>query len=135
MTVVPMEARIMRIPFRRELDDVFQSDRSIWLKMGGSSIVATFAAVTSILRSNRNPHLHTDSLAPLLIVAAGISAVAGALAALALSLKDVVQRRVARGEPVNSVLRLYFGMGAWSLVAWFPTVIIVTFFILIATLS
>ncbi len=41
--------------------------------------------------------------------------------ALLLSLKDVIRRRMDRGDSVNFFLKLYLGMGVWSLVAWFPT--------------
>ena len=123
----------MRVPFHRELDEVFQSDRSIWLKMSGCAFATVFVVITAIVRGIRDGRLNIRLSPPLIAGMAGISAASGALLALVLSLKDVVRRRVIRGEPVNPVLKIYFGMGLWSLVAWFPTLLIVGFFIAIAT--
>jgi hypothetical protein len=124
----------VRIPFHRELDDLFQSDHAIWLKMGGCALATIFIVITTTWRGVRTGQLPISLSAPLVAALTVASAVIGALLALALSLKDVVQRRINREEPVSPILRLYFGSGVQSLAVWFLTVLIGGFFITIATL-
>lgn len=125
----------MYIPFHEELDDVFRGGRSIGLKMGGCAFATTFVVITTTLRGVLQDRLHLSLTATMIAALAGASAATGALLGLALSLKDVVRRRIALDEPVNPVLRLYFGTGGWSLVAWFMTVLSVTFLITTAILA
>jgi hypothetical protein len=121
----------VRVPFGRELDDLFKSDRAIWLKMGGCGFATAFVVVTTVLRG-----IHTGQLAfalsgllisILIVTSFGV----GAILALALALKDVVVRRITRGEPVSPLLRIYFGMRRRSLLVWFVTAIIATLVITI----
>jgi hypothetical protein len=60
--------------------------------------------------------------------------VGGGFAGLLLGLADTVRRRVAGREPVNPILRAYFARGVWSIVLWFPTVILAVFFVMIFVL-
>ena len=114
------ESPVMRIPFSRELNETFQSDRSVLLKMGGSAFVASLLVAITLIR-DKDPKI--ASLSPITIAIATILvAIGGALLGLALSLKDTVQRRLERGAPVNFLLRLCFGMGIVSLLIWCVTI-------------
>ncbi len=111
----------MRLPFRGELDETFRSDRSVWIKMAAAALVADFCAVLGLWKMRTNDVPIDDFLKSLNLGILAIVAVAGAGTSLLLSLKDVIRRRIDRGDSVNFFLKLYLGMGVWSLVAWFPT--------------
>ncbi len=102
--------------------------------MGGCAFATIFIVITTTVRGIRGEQLHLSLSAPLIAALTVASAAVGASLALALSLKDVVQRRLAEREPVNPLLELYFGMGGFSLAVWFFTAIIGTFLILLAVL-
>ena len=118
----------MRLPFHRELDDTFRGDHSLPAKMLGGALVASFVTVTAIIRGERQGTLHS-SLTTKGYVWLGVGAgVLGMGFVLILSFKDAVVRRLERGEPVAPLLRLYFGKGARSYLAWFVTILLGTFF-------
>ena len=93
--------------------------------MGGCAFVTTALVLSTTLKAIYRQRLHIAVSTVLIVVLVGISAATGAFLALALSVKDVVRQRIARGEQVNLLLRIYFGMGFVSLVAWFPTVLVI----------
>lgn len=115
----------MGVPFRRELDDLFQSDHSILLKMGGAGVATAVVVVGWVVKHSRDPKSHFELSTPLMVGLALGSLVVGAVLALALSLKDVVRRRMERGKRVSPLLRLLFGGGRGSLVLWFVLAIVV----------
>jgi hypothetical protein len=108
---------LMFFPFRRELDEAFSHDRSIWLKMAGCALVGILIAVYSLVRLNQNEL--TPTTAAIVIAVTGFG---GMVIGIFLSLKDVVTRRMENGEPVNWLLKVYFGLGGWSLLIWFVTI-------------
>ncbi|WP_076351769.1 hypothetical protein [Paludisphaera borealis] len=108
----------MRLPFRNELDEVFRSDKPVWLKIAGCAAVTGFVVVVSILRSRRQGSLGIDLTAQAIVALGLASAALGAGVGLALALKDVVRRRLDRGERVNPLLVLFFGYGVRSRVVW-----------------
>lgn len=109
----------MGVPFRRELDDLFQSDGSILLKMGGAGVATAAVVIAGAVKFSRDPKSHIELSTPLIVGLALGSLVLGAVLALALSLKDVVRRRIDRGKSVSPLLRLFFGGGRGSLALWF----------------
>ena len=40
----------VKVPFQKKLDDLFQGDRTIWLKMGGGAFVGAFIGATVLAR-------------------------------------------------------------------------------------
>lgn len=119
----------MRIPFRSELDEAFRSDRALWLKVIGAALVAVFVVNLTIFREDLG---FEPSTGMLVVVSLG-SALVGAVLGLALSLKDVVENRLNRGRRVHPLLRLYLGSRKKSLAAWFVTVLVVAFIVIIIT--
>jgi hypothetical protein len=113
---------------------LFRRDFALWKKISGAGFVTGFVVTISAwdraLRGQLPIPLTIPTFATILVISADI----GALLALALSLKDVVTQRVANGQPVNPILRVYLGMGIWSLVAWFPTILVAALVISLATL-
>lgn len=59
-------------------------------------------------------------------VALLVAVTVGCVLGLLLELKDVVERRCTAGQPVNPMLRAYFGSQIRSLLLWFATFIVLT---------
>ena len=95
--------------------------------MGCSASVSVFVVALGLFRSSRQHDLPFKLSPPLVCILAGSSAALGALLCLALSLKDVVARRMARGDPVHPMLRIYFGGGIRCLACWSGTIILLVF--------
>jgi hypothetical protein len=121
---------MVRVPFSRELDELFQQDRRAWLKVLGGAFVG---AVLSWSMIRKQPIKDEGPFVVACMVI--LFALAGACAVLLLSLKDIVRRRVDDGKPVNLVLRAYLALGTWSLLLWFFTVLIGTLVVTVAVLS
>ena len=117
----------MSFLFREELDEVFRSDRSIWRKIGCSALVSVFVVALGLFWSSRQHDLPFKISPPLVCILAGVSAALGALLCLALSFKDVVARRIERGDPVHPMSRIYFGGGIRCLAYWSATIILLVF--------
>ncbi len=117
------------LPFRRELEDLFVSDKSIVLKMLGGAFVSSLVAAREFFKEKENAPspLPMTTRVFFVVGAGGI----GAFVVLFLSLRDVVIRRVESGKRVHPILRAYMGKDrVWRTVAlWFVTVIIVTFIV------
>jgi hypothetical protein len=136
MKEVPSRCRaesIVRLPFRKEIDETFRSDRSAWIKMAAAALVADFALVLGAWKMRAEDVSIDEFLGSLNLGILAVTAVAGAGTALLLSMKDVIRRRMDRGDSVNFLLRLYLGMGVRSLVAWLPTAFILGIFLIIIT--
>jgi hypothetical protein len=123
----------VKIPFSRILDETFRSDHSLWIKMGCAGFVSAFCVLVTISKSAGADDLAKVIFRPFTVGILAFSIVAGAGLALMLSMKDVIVGRISRGEPVNPILRLYLGMGVWSLLAWFPTAFLLGILLIIAT--
>ena len=103
--------------FHSELNELFTSDRSALRKIGTCAfLLSGTMAYKFCLQSWAE------------MAGAGIFGFsAGAIAGTTLSLKDVVRRRIAEGRPVNFILRVYLGLGVWSILLWCATVLFVGF--------
>jgi hypothetical protein len=120
-----------QVPFQREIEDLFASDKSIvWKLLGGGFMGGAFAA-SMVLRKGNGPQMAATAR---VVVFVG-SIVVGMLVVLLLTLRDVVARRVDAGKPVNPILKAYFGRGNGCLMVflWFCTVIVVTLIVTMAT--
>jgi hypothetical protein len=112
----------MLLPFKDELDDLFRSDRSIWLKGFGGAALGILVALWGLFENDRPGGLNVvlDT-----IFVSG-SAVIGAAGVVLLSLKDVVARRFDNRRHVNWLLMLYFGHGPLSFFFWIVTVLAIS---------
>ena len=111
----------MKVPFNRELDDPFRSDRAIGLKMLGCGLVSTFCVIAEVLKNTDSPAMDVMKPAQWAFLIAIVPTM-GASLGLVMGLKDTVVRRLDSGEPVARLLKVYFGMRVFSLLAWFATV-------------
>jgi hypothetical protein len=121
----------VRIPFQRKLDELFRSDSSAWLKIGGGILVGLCVAIQVVMRDGKaenRPTMGRETLFTLLVVAAS-----GGVIGFLLIMKDHVKRRIAGGEQVNLLVRAYLGMGIWSLLLWCPTIFFLGILLIILT--
>lgn len=114
---------------------MFSGGASVWLKILGGAIATPVivAAVANRARRRGGVEFSSDPvmIAVLLMGCALLGAVLGGL----LSMKDVVQARLAAGKPVAFPLKVLFGFGIWSLVlVWSPLVIVLVFVVTMLTL-
>ncbi len=114
-----------RIPFSRTLDDLFQSDKSVGLKMLGGAIATPFIVLAMLLSNRGNNRPELPPVWFLGMVAVG-SVIAGAFLGLALSLKDSVEQKMASGQPVHWLLRNLFGRRGVSIAIWFVIALFLT---------
>jgi len=124
-----------RLPFEREIEDLFASDRSVVLKLIAGAFVGAICSGRVVFKE---PTESSPSLSmPAKIAFLAVSAATGAIVVLGLLLRDVVVRRVQRGQRVNPLLRAYFGQGNGCLMLglWFVTVILATFVVTLVLLS
>lgn len=125
-----------KVPFQRELEDLFRSDKTVILKLLGGAAVGVFFSLRIVLKDSRGGGGPTMSTTMKGVVLTG-GAIAGALAVLVLLLRDVVGRRVDQGKPVNPILKAYFGKGNGCLMIalWSVTVIFLAFVVTMLTLG
>lgn len=125
---------MVRLPFQRELADLFESDRSIVWKLLGGAVVGVLVCARGF---GRQPPGAGGLTVPVKIALACGFAVVGVLVVLLLSFRDVVVRRVDAGKPVNPLLKAYFGRGNGCLMIglWCITVIFVTMIVTLLTAS
>jgi hypothetical protein len=121
-------------PFRSELNETFRHDRSLWGKVAGGAFATTLAVLFGALHATRSGDIPLEFTPTLVSILTLGSAFLGAFLGLALSLKDTVQRRIEKKQRVSLLLRVYFGIGIWSLAAWFPTMLVAAFVVTMATL-
>jgi hypothetical protein len=124
-----------RVPFQREIEDLFASDKSVVLKLLAGAFVGVLVALRAVLKDAKGGASTFST--PVKITIAGVAAIVGMLVVLLLLLRDVVVRRVDQGKPVNPLLRAYFGKGNGCLMValWFFTVIFVTFIVTMLTVN
>jgi hypothetical protein len=124
-----------KVPFRREIEDLFASDKSVVLKLLAGAFVGGVLSLRVVFKDPKggSPAFST----PVKITIVVGAALFGMLAVLLLLLRDVVVRRVEQGRSVNPLLRAYFGKGNGCLmvVLWFVTVIFVTFLVTMLTVN
>ena len=106
---------------------------AIWIRIAGGALAAPIAVVWGYARARRRGAFQ----GPLNPVVAGvvlvITLLAGAVLGAALSLKDVVEERLAAGRPVALPLKLLFGLGMKSLLIWIPIAIFGTLVVTLMT--
>lgn len=117
------------IPGGSTFNDLFQSDRSIWIKVLGGAVATPIILVVLMLRAKRRgggAGANIDLTSPTMLgVLMGSVVLGGALGAL-LTAKDVVQRRLVNSQPVAFPWRLLFGMRMVSVgCVWIPVAIVV----------
>ena len=127
---------INHLPFGPSFNDLFSGGAYVWLKiLGGAvvtSIIVAFKAIPILAENGIELSKNPAVIAGVVAGSASVGAVLGGL----LSLKDVVQTRLAHGKPVSFALKLLFGFGLKSLLfVWFPLAIVVTFVATILTFS
>jgi len=106
------------IPFRKQIEEVFRSDRSIWLKMTCGAFVGAMLALF-ILSHAEAGEFPLAAIVTLLVMYAALGAILG----ICLSVRDLVRRRISDGKPVSLPLRMYFNWGAVSGVIWTVTIL------------
>jgi hypothetical protein len=119
------------VPFQREIEDLFSSDKSIVWKLLGGGFVGGALAARMVLGKQNGPQMAATAR---WVVFVG-SIIVGMLVVLLLTLRDVVARRVDAGKPVNPILKAYFGRGNGCLMVflWFCTIVVATLIVTIAT--
>jgi hypothetical protein len=123
----------MKVPFHHEIEELFASDRSMALKLLAGAFVAVVLSLKVVVKDpkDRSPEFSTPTKITILVGAA----VVGMLVVLLLSLRDVVVRRVERGQRVNPLLLAYFGRGngCLMLALWSLTIMVATFVVTMLT--
>ncbi len=115
--------------------DFFAGGASVWLKIGIGAFATPVAVVVLGLRAKRRGGLELPSPAIIAVILASSTLVGAVLGGL-LTMKDVVQSRMAEGKPVGFPLKLLFGFGMMSLLfVWFPGIIFLTLVLTLLTLS
>ena len=124
------------LPLGSSFNDLFAGGASVWLKIIGGAFATPVAVVFFGLRASRRGGTELPENSAVIAAILSGCAVIGAILGGLLSLKDVVQTRLAVGKPVAFPLKLLFGFGIWSLLlVWFPGIIVLTFVMIILTLS
>lgn len=112
--------------FREQLDAVFREDGKLYWKLLAAVAVGVGVGLKLWYRYMNVPNVE----APIGCVCfTGATTAVSVFAVLALSLKDVVQRRIDEGRPVNLLLRCYLASGVLSLGLWIVTVILGMFLV------
>jgi hypothetical protein len=119
--------------FREELDSAFRAEGKLVWKLLGAIAVGVGIGLEVWLRLSNDEHIkgldeHIKGLFGCLCCMGAIT-VACVGAVLALSLKDVVKRRIYEGRPVSLLLRWYLASGLWSLGLWIATVMLGLFLV------
>lgn len=124
-----------KVPFQREIEDLFASDKSVIFKLLGGAFVGVALSLRMVLRDAKRGNSSLSPTTKVVIVSGG--AIVGVIVVLGLLLRDVVIRRVQQGERVNPLLRAYFGQGNGCLMVglWFITIILATFVVTLLTVN
>ena len=97
--------------------------------------VASVAVAVLVFRGLRRGAIAIPESPALIAAALGVCAMVGAVLGGLLSLKDVVQNRLAERKPVSFVFKLLFGFGMWSLLlVWFPGILVFVLAVMLITL-
>lgn len=110
--------------FREELDAAFQEDRKLRWKLLAGVVVGLVLGIKLTAKFWFAPEEDQHGATPLVSACAtGALAVLCVVLVLALSLKDIVKRRVCQQQPVSFLLRCYLAYGFLSLALWVVTAI------------
>ncbi len=107
-----------QVPFGTRFNDLFQSNRSLWRKMGGCVLLG--AVLSGIFAIRLVVEEENSSIGFLLrfLLAMSVGVMAVCLyVGLFLVLKDAARSRYEAAKPVNGILRFYLGMGI-ALLVW-----------------
>jgi hypothetical protein len=115
----------MSVPFSKDLDKLFRSSTSIWLKIGAGGLVGFLLSAGAIF--GKEGAGFSSSMKTGIAITVTLL---GMLLGLALSLKDLVAKRKSEGSQVPFLLNLLFGMGVISLIVWIIAAITLTIFFL-----
>jgi hypothetical protein len=117
----------MKFPLQGELDDLFRSSRGILWKVAGGAVAGAAVTAAMLLKGRRGAQeLDQFNITEKILVIVG-AGVIGAILAIVLSMKDVVERRIEQGKPVNFLLKLYFAFRWVSIAVWFVTIMVLVF--------
>lgn len=115
------------VPMGSTFQDLFAGGGSVWLKILGGAVCVPLVVFGALRRGNRRGGVGLPEDPTMLALILGLAAAVGAVLGALLSLKDVVQARLADNQPVAFPFRLMFGMGIRSLlVVWVPVAIVLT---------
>ena len=120
----------MWVPFSRQINAVFESERSLLLKLVAGAFVG-FCVGASLACGWAANHLENIPVLVYFAIVAGAIVLAVGLV-FVLYLKDAVLRRIASGKPVHRVLRLLLASGWLSLLLWVVATLAVSLFLAIA---
>lgn len=133
---IPRPIHDKSIPLGSSFNDLFAGGASVWLKIVGGAIATSVVVTLMALRSKRRGGMELPESPVVIAAVIGGAAIVGAVLGGLLSMKDVVQNRLAAGKPVAFPLKLLFGFGMWSLLlVWFPAAIVLTLVVTILTLA
>ena len=121
---------VVWVPFSRQINAVFESERSLLLKLVAGAFVG-FCVGASLARGWAANHLEKTPVLVYFAIVAGAIVLAVGLV-FVLHLKDAVRRRMARAQPVHRVLRLLLASGWLSLLLWVVATLAVSLFMAIA---
>ena len=106
----------MWVPFSRQINAVFESERSLLLKLVAGAFVG-FCVGASLACGWAANHLKNIPVLVYFAIVAGAIVLAVGLV-FVLHLKDAVRRRITSGKPVHRVLRLLLASGRLLLTIW-----------------
>jgi len=108
---------------KSSLNELFSGGASVWVKIVGAAIAVPVVVLVASRRMARQGNdLFADGPTAVGVLAG--CAVVGAFLGAALSMKDVVAKRIEEGKPVNWFLRLFFARGILTVFAWIPFFIV-----------
>ena len=112
--------------FCEELDSAFRIDGKLRWKLLGAVVVGVGIGLKVWFLMSKDENIKGFFGC---LCCTGATTVVCIGAVLALSLKDVVKRRIYEGQPVSLLLRCYLASGLWSLGLWITTVILGLFLV------
>lgn len=121
-----------RGPEKSTLGEVF-GNATILMKMLVGAFATPILLVAMMAKANRRAGKPLDFTDPMMIVGVIAAIPVGAVLGALLTVKDVVQERVARKAHVPFPLLMLFGKGILSALLWIPFVIVVVLIVTIAT--
>ena len=104
------------IPFSKQINETFESDRRLLLKLAAGAFVGVVLGISLSRRWAVAHHNDTPVFVYVAIVGGSIALAVGLV--VILNLKDAVRNRVAHRKPVNVLLRLLLASGLRSLIVW-----------------
>ncbi len=101
----------------------FRQDRKLRRRLLGAVVVGFILGVTTAVSLREERDAPTALYGACVIGACVVACVA---VVLGLMTRDVLQRRIRSGEPVNLLLRLYFASGWLTMAVWVASAVVAT---------